>query len=73
MFTFSSDFWSSKTTWACITAVIAALAGWLTGEINLQTAVGGALAALIAAFQRDATAKNTEAVNGLVMEDDGTE
>lgn len=73
-FSFASDFWHAKTTWTAITAIVTALAGYLTGELNLQVSIGMALAALLAAFNRDATAKNTEAVNGLVMtEDDGTE
>lgn len=59
----ASDFWKSKTTWTAITAVIAAVAGYFTGELTLPMSVGAVLAALLAAFNRDATAKNTDALN----------
>ncbi len=45
----------SKTFWTCIAAIIAAVGGYFTNEINMQAAVGAIILALIHIFQRQAT------------------
>lgn len=46
--------WKSRTTWTAIAAIVAAVGGYFTGEVDLTTAIAGILASLGAIFMRDA-------------------
>ncbi len=60
MFTFASDFWSSKTTWTAISAIAAAITAAVNHQITWQNAAVMIFTALLAAFHRDTVAKAAE-------------
>lgn len=75
MFQFSSDFLTSKTTWACVLAILTAVAGYLSGTLDGHAAVAAAMYALIKMFERDAHGKVMDEVNHLtytMKEQNGT-
>lgn len=51
------DLLKSKTFWTAIAALVAAIGGYLTGEIDITTAVQSGVAALLAIFLRHGIAK----------------
>jgi len=52
------DFWRSKTTWTGVLALVAAAAGYLTGELSTAQAVAAAFAAIQSVWLRDAVRKS---------------
>lgn len=59
-FTFASDFWSSKTTWAAIGGVLSAVGAAMTGEVQWGVAALSAFGLLTGLFNRDHKAKVAE-------------
>jgi hypothetical protein len=51
--------YKQKTTWTAITAIMGSIAGYLTGEISIALAIGGALAGLTTIFARQGIEKST--------------
>lgn len=47
----------SKTTWGSITALVGALAGWATGELEIGSALNCAVTAILALFLRHGVKK----------------
>ena len=65
---FASDFLISKTNWGVLLVILTAAAGYIEGHIDGQITVGGIFLAMLIAFVRDTVQKNTDAINGLVIE-----
>tara|TARA_B100001540_G_C15779443_1_gene630256 strand:+ start:1273 stop:1449 length:177 start_codon:yes stop_codon:yes gene_type:complete len=54
----------SKTLWGGITGIIGALAGFMTGEVEMGAAINIAITSLLAIFVRHGVKKTENAVNG---------
>jgi hypothetical protein len=54
------DFWTAKTTWTSLAAILAAVGGAVTHQIGWPEAVFAIFAALQVAFHRDAVVKSLD-------------
>ncbi len=54
----SMPLWKTKTFWGGIAGVVAAVSGYLTGDMTLAAAISAGVVALTMVFQRVAIAKN---------------
>lgn len=53
----------SKTTWGSITALVGALAGWATGELEISAALNISVTAILALFLRHGVKKAEDAAS----------
>lgn len=49
----NKEIFKSKTFWASVTAIVGAVAGYMTGEVDLNTLLSVAVPALVGIFLRD--------------------
>ena len=51
--------WRQKTTWTAVTGIVAAIGGYLTGEVSIMVCIGSVLGALAIIFGRQGIEKST--------------
>lgn len=63
MFKFARDFWSSKTTWTAIIAIVGSFGAWQQHQITLQQFLIAVFSSFFGVSLRDTVAKGFETLN----------